>query len=60
MAYKRAEELRQSYEKLNRILDLLQDEITVINLIPYAQSDGAKEALWQLKKLLSHNRRLLK
>jgi hypothetical protein len=52
--------LRESLARLILIMDYYQDEITVLNLIPYAESDGAKAALWQLKKTLSHHRRSLK
>jgi hypothetical protein len=51
---------RESLARLILIMDYYQDEVTVLNLLPYAETDGAKAALWQLKKTLSHHRRSLK
>lgn len=57
--YKSIKDQNESITKLSRVLDLLQDEIIVMDLMQYAQSDGAKTALWRLKKLLSYQRRKL-
>lgn len=48
---------QKSLDELSMVLDLLQDELTLRDLMPYA-NEQEKTALYRLIKLTQHKRRL--